>query len=182
LVKEKMLKYLPIFEQKSKVFQELISVQGQELDRKALMIKDLEKQLAIDTATWALELYEKELGILTDLNRPYEERRSTIKSKWRGAGKVDSNLIKLVADAYTNGDVKVSFDGKIHIEFESVYGIPPNIEDLKQALEDIKPAHLAIAYMFKYLIWNQFDDYNKTWDEWDQLNLSWDEFEIYKGV
>lgn len=175
-----MLKALPFYEQKSKIFQSLLDIQGQELDEKALTIEDLKKQLSIDTAIWALSIYEQELGIITDLYRSYEDRRSTIKSKWRGTGKVDRDLIKLVSDAYTNGDVKVTFDGKINIEFISIYGTPPNIADLQNALEDIKPAHLGIAYIFNYLIWNEFDRYNKTWDQWDGLNLIWDEFEIHK--
>ena len=86
------------------------------------------------------------------MNKPLSDRRSVIKSKLRGSGKVDHIQIKLVADAYTNGDVVVSFNGHIVVKFTSNYGIPPNLDDVKNALEDVKPAHLAIDYEFRYLL------------------------------
>lgn len=177
-----MINYLPIYERDSKVFQNLIDIEALEIDDRAEDIEDFIKQLSINTATWGLTIYEQELEIKKDIDKSYEERRSAIKSKLRGTGKADKALIKLVSDAHTNGDVDVTFDGKINIKFISVYGIPPNIEDLKRALEDVKPAHLDIIYIFNYIIWDEFDIYNKTWNQWDILNLSWDEFEIYKEV
>ena len=180
--REEMIKYLPVYERSSKIFQSLIDTEAQEIEGKAFDIGELIKQMSIDTATWGLTIYEQELEIKTDVDKSCEERRSTIKSKLRGTGKVDKTLIKLVSDAHTNGDVDVTFDGRIQIEFISVYGVPSNMEDLKKSLEEIKPAHLDILYIFNYLIWDEFDGYNKTWDQWDILNLSWNEFEIYREV
>ena len=176
----KLIELLPPYERESEVFKEIMNAEQVMLDKLNIDIADLEKQLNIDTATWGFIIYEKELGIKTNLNKPLEERRSVIKSKWRGTGKVDRALIKAVVDAYTNGGVDVEFNGKIIVTFNDVKGIPPNIEDVYKAIENIKPAHLAIIYIFVYLTWNEFDNYNKTWNEWDSLNLTWDEFEVYK--
>lgn len=148
----RMLAYLPPYERNSKVFQEILQTEEIEFDNLNLDIEDLEKQLNIDTATWGLSIYEKELGIKTNLTKSLDERRSVIKSKWRGTGKVDKALIKTVVDAYTNGGVDVNFDGKIRIKFNDVKGTPPNLEDAKRAIEDISPAHLAIIYEFAYLL------------------------------
>ncbi|WP_110942905.1 putative phage tail protein [Inediibacterium massiliense] len=178
MLKNRMLKYLPFYEQKSEIFHELMKVQGKELDQITLDLKDLERQLFIETATWTLDIYEKELGIQTDRDKTYEDRRSTIKSKWRGTGKVDRNLIKLVADAYTNGDVEVTFDGRINIIFTSVYGVPPNIEDLKNAIEEIKPAHLEILYEFLYITWLQMRQ--TTWGKVKKMN--WKEVRTRKVI
>lgn len=115
-------------------------------------MNDLLLQMNIDTATWALEVYEREHGIVTELAKPLEERRSVVKSKMRGSGKLTATQIKVVADAFTNGNVSVSFEEKIQIEFNSVIGTPPNMDDLKKALEEVKPAHLAINYNFRYLL------------------------------
>jgi hypothetical protein len=107
--------------------------------------------MSVDTATWALAIYESEMGIPIDQIKPIADRRSVIKSKMRGFGKVDSALIKIVADSFTNGDVDVSFSsGTIKITFTSVIGIPPNIEDLQAAIEEIKPAHLAVLYVYLF--------------------------------
>lgn len=53
------------------------------------------------------------------------------------------------------------------------------MDGLKNTLNEIKPAHLGIEYIFTQLTWDDFDKYNKTWDMWDSLNLTWDEFNVY---
>jgi len=165
-----LLQLLPPFERSSKVFQEIMKAEQIEFDRLAIDIEDLEKQLNIDTATWGLAIYERELGIKTNLNKPLEERRSVIKSKWRGTGKVDRALIKAVVDAYTNGGVEVGFDGRIIITFNDVKGIPPNLEDAQRAIEDISPAHLAIIYEFAYLLIKEIHEV-VTLNEMEQIPL-----------
>jgi hypothetical protein len=147
-----MITALSTFMRKSKIFIEIFNAEQKQFEQKELDLEDLRKQMDIETATWGLDIYEKDLGIKTDRSKPLTERRSVIKSKERGSGKVDATLIKLVADSFTNGDVEVTFDGQINIKFTSVLGIPPNLEDLENALEDVKPAHLAIAYAFAYLL------------------------------
>lgn len=105
----------------------------------------------LETATWALDIYEREHGIRVDRRKPYEERRSVLRSRIRGTGLVSADMIKAVADSYTNGDVDVDFLGYILITFTSRIGRPPNLVDVTQALEDVVPAHLRIEYAFRYL-------------------------------
>jgi hypothetical protein len=147
-----LINLLPPYEKTSDVFNEILRVEQNEFDKSRIDISDIEKQIFIDTATWGLEVYEKELGIKADINKPNEERRSVIKSKWRGTGKVDKDLIKRVVDAYTNGEVEVGFDGNIIVTFVGILGTPPNIEDAKNAVRDIAPAHLQIIYKYMYLL------------------------------
>jgi len=139
------------------MFSELFIAQGYELDSIDTAKADLDAQFNVDTATWALDIYEKELGIATDYAKPLDYRRSVIKSKWRGSGKLDANLIKTVCDAFTNGNVQVTFDGIIHVKFNSGFGIPPNLNDLRAAVDQIKPAYLLLDYLFLYLLINDID-------------------------
>lgn len=155
----------------SKVIQSVFTSEEQQFTLLNSSIEDIKKQLDIDTATWGLVVYEKELKIPTNLNKPLNDRRSVIKSKLRANGKVDSIQIKLVADAYTNGDVLVSFNGHIVVKFNSVYGIPPNLEDLKFAIEDVKPAHLAVDYEFNYLLIKEIHNL-MTLAEMEQIPLN----------
>jgi len=120
-------------------------------------VSDIEAQFDIFTATWALDIYEKELEIATDYVKPLDYRRSVVQSKWRGSGKLNAALIKTVCDAFTNGDVQVTFDGTIHVKFNSIVGIPPNLEDLKAAVDRIKPAYLLLAYLFSYVLISGID-------------------------
>lgn len=146
-----MLKQLQLFQRKSTVFKEIFDAESIKFDSRDAALADFALQFSVDTATWALTIYEHDLGIPTEISKPPDERRSVIKSKMRGSGKVDAALIESVAESYSNGDVQVLFDGKITIRFVSALGLPPNIDDLKAAIEEIKPAHLPIFYSYRYL-------------------------------
>lgn len=136
--------------QKSTIYQAVFGSSEPELTDLNAAVDDLEKQLNIDTATWALDIYEKDLGIKTEHNKPLSDRRSVIKSKERGTGKVDAGMLETVADSYVNGDAVVTFDGSIQLAFTGILGIPPNMEDLQGVIENLKPAHLAIFYHYLY--------------------------------
>ncbi len=155
MLKETMINRLPEYERKSKIIGTLLNSEAAELQLKYEDIDDFLLQLSVDTATWGLAIYESDLKIPTDNSKPYEYRRSVIKSKMRASGKLDRLLIKLTCDAFTNGNVVVSFNGHIIVKFTSVRGIPPNMSDLQAVLEEIKPAHLGIDYEFTYTTWGE---------------------------
>lgn len=155
----RLLSLLPSYERTSQVFKEIMKAEQIEFDKLDIDIEDLEKQLNIDTATWGLVIYERDLDIETDLTKPLEERRSVVKSKERGTGKVDRTLIKLVVDSYTNGGVEVGFDGKIIVTFNDVLGQPSNMDDVYKAIEDISPAHLDIIYIYIYRTYGELRGY-----------------------
>ena len=170
---------LPSYEQTSKIFQEIMNTEQIEFDKLNANIIDFRKQFFIDTATWGLEIYEKELGIETDIEKSLSERRSNIKAKLRGYGTVGATLIKTIVDSYTNGGVDVTFDGgKIHIIFNDTKGIPSNIDDVYKILEDTKPAHLDIVYKFIYTVWKEL--INMTWNSLS--TFTWDELKTGGGV
>lgn len=116
-------------------------------------IEDILKQFFIDTATWGLEGWEKEFQIPSDKSKPIEQRRAVVKSKKRGIGKVNVLLIKNIAESYDGGTVEVVNEAGIYrltLIFIDTIGIPPNIEDLQKAIDEIKPSHYQIKYDFKY--------------------------------
>lgn len=132
-----------------------------------------------DTATWGLEIYERELG-LSKGKRSLEDRRSAVQAGWQRGGRIGIQEIQTAANSWRNGAVQVAFKPPvIVVEFVSVYGIPTDLDGLKAAIGLIKPAHLAIEYIFRFMTWDEFDAYGKTWDQWDALGLTWDELETY---
>lgn len=166
----------------SKIFKTIYEGEQTEIDFYTNIVQDIVNQFSTRNATWGLSYMEEPLGITVDESRPYEFRRSVIKAKLRGTGTVTVNLINNVAESFSNGQVDVIEDNPNYsfiIKFIGTKGIPPNLEDLKNAIEEIKPAHLGVEYKFTYITWDEFDNYNKTWNEWDGLNLTWDEFETY---
>lgn len=132
---------------------ELLNGAGLSLDTLDECIEDIAAQMDIDRATWGIDLYEREAGIKIDYSRGYAERRAGVKAKWRSSGKADLWLLQAVADSWQNGAVKVTFvDGKIDITFNGIYGVPTQLDGLENALDEVKPAHLDIAYHFMYLL------------------------------
>ncbi|MFH5185713.1 putative phage tail protein [Paenibacillus sp. TAB 01] len=67
-------------------------------------------------------------------------------------------MMKNVAEAYDRGAIEVTEQPALYrftVRFVDTLGAPPNLDDLKKAIESIKPAHLVVAYQYKYLLVNQ---------------------------
>ena len=155
-----------------------------EIDKLKSSYVDLINQMFIDTATWGLEYWEQLVCINTNYAFNYETRRSNIKAEMRRQDITTKEVIKSVAEAYSNGECEVieNFsDYSFTVKFIGVKGIPAALSELDKVINKIKPCHLAHAYEYSYLTWDEFDGYNWTWDELDALNLTWNELEIYTG-
>ncbi len=123
---------------------------------------DLMLQLNVETATWGLALWEKGLAIKTDVSKQIEFRRSRIESKLRSQGVTTKSMIKNVAESFSNGVVDVdehAAEYRFDVKFTGTIGIPPNMDDLTAAIEEIKPAHLAYTYIYTYMTHNQLKQY-----------------------
>lgn len=115
-------------------------------------------QLDVSTATWGLEAWERALGLAVEVSRPVDERRSRILSKLRGQGTTTIAMIKNVAESFSNGAVDVlehPGEYRFDIRFTGTIGIPPNMDDLTAAVEEIKPAHLDYDYIIIFRTWDQ---------------------------
>lgn len=139
----KLLEYLMPSIQELKHFQELTEAEIPEFNKLELDLEDLNRQFFIDTATWGLSVYEKELGIPINPSKSLDERRSIIKAKWRGTGKVDAEMIKAIISFFTNTPVKIEFDGQINIVFEGFNNTQINNKDMLNAIGGVQPAHLG---------------------------------------
>ena len=174
-------KYVPKFIYNGKIFHETYKAQEYELGILYWEIDDILKQHFIDTATWGLTYWEKEYGIPTNLNHSYEERREVVKAKKRGKGTCTKSLIKNVAEAFSGGECKVIENTAPYtftIQFVSVKGIPKNLDGLRNAIDDIKPAHLIFDFKYTYTSWGYLDSKNLSWQNAEAL--TWEELEIYE--
>ena len=152
---ERLKGYLPKYYDGVLEMEQLTGTEGPEVDLMASRIEELLNQSYPESATWAISRYERDLQIAIEAGKPIEQRRSVVISKMRGQGNVSGSMIKNVAQAYDGGQVDVSVtpaDYKITITFIDTLGIPPNLDDLKNALNDIKPAHLTLEYEFRFLL------------------------------
>lgn len=152
---------------------ELFNSAGIEMDKIGELLTEIEQQIFFDTATeTGLAVYEKELGITARKDVSIADRRSNIEAKWKMGGISNLELIQMIADSWYNGAVEVEFiNGEISVKFVSLYGIPTDIEGLKDAIEQIKPAHLAIYYTFKYRVWSEAQVH--TWGTIYDNGITW---------
>ncbi|OAB46534.1 putative phage tail protein [Paenibacillus antarcticus] len=152
---ERLRKHLPDYYDEIVEIDTLTATEGIEFDRLYSDIETLLNESYPETSTISLDRYERDLQIPIEPIKPVDQRRSVIISKRRGSGKVSGSMIKNVAQAYDGGTVDVGVDVPhytIVITFIDSLGIPPNLDDLKQALEDIKPAHMRLNYKFRFLL------------------------------
>lgn len=177
---QEMLVMLPAYYDSENV-RAVLDTKGKEFDAlKTLLLFIIDQLFVASASGWGLDWWEKELSLPTIAGKPDSERRSRILSKLRGMGTVTVNLMEVIAEAYDNGDIELidhPEDYYFIVKFISSRGIPPNLNDVKAAIEEAKPAHLEVLYEFTYLIWDELDAKNITWDQLDAKNLTWDEFE-----
>lgn len=145
-------------------------------------IWDVLKQFFVEYATWGLAKWEAVCGIPADVSKPYDQRRSVIKSKLRGAGTVTLEVIKNVADSFENGEINVEENFskyEVVITFIGKRGRPPNEPDMRNVLREIIPAHLELVFKYTYLTWEEMDAANLSWETLEALNMTWDQLEVW---
>ena len=109
-------------------------------------------QFYVDSATYALDKWEKMLGISKN-NNDIQTRRENIKAKMRSRGTTTVSVIKNICEAYSNGIVEVIVNHSNYsfvIDFVGTIGIPKAFAELDKTIEEIKPCHLAHTYRFRY--------------------------------
>ena len=146
-----LLDMLPPFYHNSTFVKACMSSQNVERNFIKESIEYLVNNLYVDTATWGLDYFEEELGLKTDKSKSYEERRERIKAKKIGNGTTTLKMIKDTALAFDCGEVEITEmynDYMFKLKFVSEKGRPKNLDDFKNAIDEIKPAHLAYILEF----------------------------------
>lgn len=170
-----MFENMPNYYRKSKVMTELLSSIEKEVNRLNDEVTLTENQFFVLLSDKDIERHEQDVGIPLDMSADIETRRSRVLSKLRGTGTVTKTMMKNVAASFVNGDIEVvEYPSRycFAVRFTSKDGVPYNIEDIKAMIEEIKPAHLAVEYVFTYRLW---EDVRDVLQKWKMLtNYTWD--------
>lgn len=151
---DRMLGQAPEYYETSAIYKKIQSVQGDEYDSVEAKNDDLKAQLRIKTATWGLKFYEEQLHIPTIEADSYETRRGRVLSRWRAPGNFSAALVKTVCESFVNGQTDVSIDlatSTVLIKFVGPLGVPENIADVDDAVENVIHAHLGKAFSYRYV-------------------------------
>lgn len=177
-IKRDMRDYVPRYYDEMSVATNILDREAEELAKMNAGIGDVLAQFFIETATWGLARWERIFGITTDPTKTYAQRREILLGRLRGVGAVTAELIDNVASAYANGDVEVAnraADYTIVITFVSTYGVPEQIDELKAAVRDITPAHMAIEYVFRFYTYAELKTSGLTYGDLKALGITYGE-------
>ena len=161
---------------------ELISSIEKEFDRLKDEVELTENQFFVILADENIHNHEQDVGLVPDNYADIETRRGRVLSKLRGTGTVTKAMMKNVASSFVNGDIEIieyPSEYCFAVKFTSRTGVPYNIADIQAMIEEIKPAHLAVEYIFTYRLWQDVLDELGTWQTVN--NYTWQEvltFEI----
>lgn len=171
---EDLTKIVPPVVTRLKEMYELYHSEGYEIGQLYQVLTDITEQCFITTATWGLDKWEKLFGIDTDISQTYEERREILVAKLCGQGTTTKQMIENTASVFSGGDVTViekNEENRFVIRFIGVKGIPRNMQGMIDMIEEIKPAHLAYSFEYRYTVWNELNGYTwnglkgRTWSE-----------------
>lgn len=176
-----MMRYLPRYERKSKVFFAVLTSNDREFRNIEQQLEIVRRNLFIDTAIETLPIYERDLGIKTNASLSYKQRREQIVARNQASfDQTTEQTIKSIAAAYSNGDVEIlttTTPGVYKIRFIGNKGIPENIDGLMKAIDIVLPAHLQFDYSYLFNVWDFVS--NRNWD--DVSSLTWDQIKIWDG-
>ena len=155
---DNMRKSLPVAYRTDKWVCDLLAAIQSLDDTQREQMLDITQQLFPGSMTWALAIEERDAGLAS--TGTLEERRTALIARWRGSGKCDVDLIQRVCDSWKNGEISVGFaEGVIVLTFVGAYGVPEAAElaALQDAVEHTIPCHLAVSYLYRYLLVREVD-------------------------
>lgn len=155
---DNMLRSLPVAYRTDKWVRDLLAAIQSLDDTQREQMLDITQQLFPGSMTWALAIEERDAGLAS--TGTLEERRTALIARWRGSGKCDVDLIQRVCDSWKNGEISVGFaKGVIVLTFVGAYGVPEAAElaALQDAVEHTIPCHLAVSYLYRYLLVREVD-------------------------
>ncbi|EKX89266.1 Uncharacterized protein conserved in bacteria (DUF2313) [Peptostreptococcus anaerobius] len=162
----------------NKTISEILKVEQEQLELEEKAIDNLIREFFIDTATFSLDTWAKFAGIEDNPLLDLDIRRSNIKAALKAKETTTVEVIKNIAESYSNGTCEVIEDYanyKFAVKFTGTVGVPSRIDEIRKIIDKVKPAHLAYDFEFKYRTWDDIKALGKTWNEWKKLGKTWND-------
>ncbi|MGM9936404.1 MAG: putative phage tail protein [Candidatus Ornithomonoglobus sp.] len=176
-----MINRLPGYYRKSKVLADLYFVIKNMLDKAALNIDTQSLRLFI-TTTDEFTRHESDVG-LSSIDDTDENRKSRVITRLQGNNVLTLAELETLISNYepTGCTIDENFaDYTVYITFSGRKGIPENIELIKAAVEEVKPAHLKIEYVYCENTWTDISEQFGAWGNISE-NMTWEMLMYYNG-
>ena len=168
MYQERMNSYYPQVVQAIEEFQAIINAEYPEFEELSeSKNKIVDDAYLLTMGEERIEQWENMLGI-----RPLEEssvsdRRDTIIARIRGQGKLNTELINSIVNAFTGGIANSWVkDGVLYVEITPPPGNKQyKFENVEQELKHKVPAHLGFQVSRNYYDWGDTKTTHSTWQE-----------------
>lgn len=149
-----LARYLPQFLQEDEHFKAALAACSTEHEKYRLLLDEITNQFYIETATWGLTDWERILDLKPDADDNYEQRRNRILLKLQGRQTSTVDFIANLIRRYCTEKSKVTvIEDNEHYMFhaEIADGTVSYADNLLDALNTYKPAHLGFDILMRYL-------------------------------
>ena len=164
----KLLSYLPWYERESEVFKEILKTEEIEFDKLKLKLGDLEEQFFVDTATWGLSIYEKELGLPVEPDIDIRIRRGLIKAKtMMQPPSSKRKVVSILKSFVETAEIEEAFDEyRFNVILKTLDTVGDKIQYIHWVVEEFKPTHMDYIFIVCYLFYPEtFFKFKKYFSE-----------------
>ena len=175
-----MMERLPYYYRKSEVVKELYRVIQLLLDKLSAGAAAEEMRLFI-TTTDDFTLHEKDVR-LSEIVADNETKRSRVLAKLQGYNLLTKEELERYIKIYDKTGCTVTEDFAnytINIVFSGRTGVPYNIDEIKAAVDEVKPAHIKVEYGYIKNTWNDIHRKLGLWK--NGVGFTWNSAAYYDG-
>lgn len=147
----KLIDLLPDYYSENETMKTLQSILSEQTDNLDTEMYKTINNCFVGSASDTLARYECLLGLVPDSTKSERYRRERIKAKISGAGTTTTSLIQNIAESFTNAAVDIIENFSLYtvtVKFTGTSGIPGNMVDIKETIEEAVPAHLKVLYEY----------------------------------
>ena len=148
-------KYVPLFTLKDSTIKNILKVESDEHDKERLELQDLFRQFFISSATWGLEKWEKLFSVTPDNNDTIPQRRARIYAKLQGRQISTIPFLERLCKLFmSDGSIVkiIEHNEKYMFDILQENGSILYYNDMIEAVDTYKPAHLAFRVILKRLL------------------------------
>ena len=150
----------------------------------ALKLEDTDLEMTIDEFIeyaiptvfneTTIPLWEKWLNLFEAINWTIEDRRDRIIYTINSNKSCTEQFLKEQTNIFTNGEIFIDQQFALYnfiIQFTSMIGTPPNLDNFREMVNVNKPAHLTFGIKFRYRTWGELSHF-----KWETLKAyTWGE-------
>lgn len=145
---EKLLSYIHKIYRKDNVTIDIFNAVAKVIDKANNNVKDIYNQLFFKSATWYIEQKEKEFGLEDNNKFTFELRKARVKARMVARFECSVKTISDIVNLFGVENEVTYNDGICTVFFKSLKD-RNYLTEVRNAVEERKPAHIQVIYRYK---------------------------------